>query len=132
MASNRALFRRALLLTAAASCFATPQLAAAQDDEPIDVIVVTATKRAESIQTVPLSITALSGVDLQARGAVDFIDYARAIPNFAFGSTENALASPSREHQMMAQMRRGVRGAEPPLVIRSDRMSLNEQRRIRP
>ncbi|MEM1398098.1 MAG: TonB-dependent receptor plug domain-containing protein, partial [Pseudomonadota bacterium] len=68
-----------------------PAVGSAQDDGFADEILVTATRRAESIQTVGLSITALSGADLQARGAVELIDYARSIPNFAFGSTGDGI-----------------------------------------
>ena len=60
-------------------------------DEVRDVITVTATKREESIQTVGLSISAISGEDLNARGAVDFEDYAVSIPNLAFGATDDGI-----------------------------------------
>ncbi|MDD9797854.1 MAG: TonB-dependent receptor [Alphaproteobacteria bacterium] len=61
------------------------------DEAVIDAIVVTATKRAESIQSVGLSISAISGEDLQARGAVDFEDYALTVPNLAFGATDDGI-----------------------------------------
>lgn len=67
-----------------------PLNAAAQSSNP-DEIIVTATKRAESLQDVGLSISAIRGVDLQARGAVDFEDYAISIPNLAFGATDDGV-----------------------------------------
>ena len=62
----------------------------------LEEIVVTATKRAESTQTIPLSITAISGDDLEAQGAVEFFDYATKIPNLSFGAaTDGVLAGRS-------------------------------------
>jgi len=62
------------------------------EDKPLfDEIIVTSTKRAESIQTVGLSVTALQGEDLQQRGAVDFVDYAISIPNLSFGATNDGV-----------------------------------------
>jgi len=62
----------------------------------LEEIIVTATKRAESAQSIPLSITAISGGDLEARGAVDFFDYATSIPNLSFGAaTDGVLAGRS-------------------------------------
>ena len=62
----------------------------------LEEIVVTATKRSESTQTIPLSITAISGEDLEARGAVEFFDYATSIPNLSFGAaTDGVLAGRS-------------------------------------
>ncbi len=43
-------------------------------------IIVTATKRAESVQSVPLSIGVVSGDDLGRRGVVDVQDYLRGMP----------------------------------------------------
>ncbi|MEM6850177.1 MAG: Plug domain-containing protein, partial [Pseudomonadota bacterium] len=82
---------KAFLCCTVASIAMFPAVGSAQDDGFADEILVTATRRAESIQTVGLSITALSGADLQARGAVELIDYARSIPNFAFGSTGDGI-----------------------------------------
>ncbi|MFL6603408.1 MAG: TonB-dependent receptor [Steroidobacteraceae bacterium] len=52
--------------------------------EALEEVVVTATKRAESLQAVPLSITALTGQDLESKEAVNFVDYARTVPNLTF------------------------------------------------
>src|ERR1700733_4056904 len=53
--------------------------AAAEDANPsgdlaLTEIIVTATRRAERLQDVPMSITALSGVELTRRGANDVDD----------------------------------------------------------
>ncbi len=47
-------------------------------------VIVTATKRSESVQDVPLSITVLDGEALERAGMVDFKDYAVHVPNLAF------------------------------------------------
>ncbi len=57
----------------------------------IEEIIVTSTKREESLYTIGLSVTALQGEDLWARGAVDFEDYAIGIPNLSFGTTDDGV-----------------------------------------
>jgi len=51
----------------------------------LEEIVVTATRREESVQSVPMSITAITEVDLEKRAATQFFDYASSIPNLSFG-----------------------------------------------
>lgn len=60
------------------------QIAAEQagSDGQIQDIVVTAQKRSESSQKVPLSITALSNESLQARGISDVVGLATSVPGF--------------------------------------------------
>lgn len=48
----------------------------------IEEIVVTAQKRSESVQQVPISITALTGDELDNKGLDDLQDVARYVPNF--------------------------------------------------
>ncbi len=50
----------------------------------LEEVVVTASKRAESLQDAPLSITAMSSQQLDEMGVNDFIDYAVRIPNLGF------------------------------------------------
>ena len=88
----KTLHKSMLLLSSALMALQVNTVVAQEEADDIrDIITVTATKREESIQTVGLSITAISGVDLQARGAVELEDYARSIPNFAFGSTDDGI-----------------------------------------
>ncbi len=49
-------------------------------DERVEEIVVTAQKRAERIQDVPISITAVTSEDIDRRGLVSSSDYLRGIP----------------------------------------------------
>ena len=56
-----------------------PSVGAAAGD-----IVVTASKRvASTVQDTPISVQALSGDDLKARGAVDFADFYRSVPGLS-------------------------------------------------
>ena len=60
--------------------------------EPDGDIIVTATRRANTLQQVPLSITALNEAALQARTATSFLDYAGAAPNLSFGTTGEGVS----------------------------------------
>lgn len=83
-----------LLLNASTNAFA--QSAAAEDANPasdieLEEIIVTAQKRAERAQDVPISIAAVSGERLERAGIVNPLDLAREIPNLKinphFGSS---------------------------------------------
>ena len=52
-------------------------------------VIVTATKRAESIQDVPLSITAVSGEKLEQRGITDVLSLDRAVPGLVIENSGN-------------------------------------------
>ena len=56
----------------------------------LGAITVTAQKREENIQDVPISITALTGEDLEVRGLTDITDVAQSIPNFDMPSSNNS------------------------------------------
>ena len=75
-------FKRALLATSAATLFVTgfAQMAAAQIEE----IVVTARKRAENLQEVPLSIAAFSAKDLKDLDIRGVYELQNFTPNFSF------------------------------------------------
>ncbi len=60
----------------------------------LEEIVVTATKRAQDIQDVPMSIAVLDGQDLDRRGVVGMEDYLRSIPGvnqIDRGGQDNAI-----------------------------------------
>ena len=71
---------------AAALCLATPfSIAQAQDSPPSDdeisqEIIVTAQKRATTLQEVPFSIAAMTGDDLTESGATNIVELARNVP----------------------------------------------------
>lgn len=64
-------------------------MAASGDDTSsatLQEVVVTATRRAESAQAVPMSITALSAKKLETAHVETFQDYARLVPNLSYAS----------------------------------------------
>lgn len=74
----------ALLLALVANQAAAQDTAPADDAEAAGTtdIIVTAQKRSESVNSVPLSITAVSGGDLQAQGVTDVAGLAKVTPGF--------------------------------------------------
>jgi hypothetical protein len=59
----------------------------------LEEITVTAQKRAESEQTVPLSMTTFSAVALQEKAVVDFFDYGTKVPNLGFAYTGDGMST---------------------------------------
>ena len=95
MNASRSFARRASgLLLASTAVFGTgayaqdaagtqQQQPAAQQDADGEVIVVTATKRAENLQDVPIAITAITTKTLDDLQVNDFNDYARLVPSLS-------------------------------------------------
>ncbi|HEY1928747.1 MAG TPA: TonB-dependent receptor [Caulobacteraceae bacterium] len=73
----------ALQASAAASADSN---AAADGPASVSEIVVTASKRESTVQTTPISISAVSGADLQARGIASFADLAQGTPGVSLKS----------------------------------------------
>lgn len=59
----------------------------------LEEVIVTATKRSESMQSVPLSVSSISGDELRERGLTEFFDYAVTIPNLSFGAATDGILS---------------------------------------
>ncbi len=59
----------------------------------LDVITVTAQKRAESEQTVPLSMTTFGAVALEQKAVSSFFDYATKVPNLGFAPTGDGVGT---------------------------------------
>jgi iron complex outermembrane receptor protein len=76
----------------AAFC-AAPAMPAETGTGGLEEIVVTAQKRAESEQTVPMSMTTFSSVSLQQKAINDFFDYATKVPNLAFAPTGDGVGT---------------------------------------
>jgi iron complex outermembrane receptor protein len=91
--ASQLLLLRTVALSAGA-CFATQAGAnEATDTEPaaagaLEEIVVTATRREESISRVPISITAISQEMLDQKGIKDFADVARFTPGVSFDTSQ--------------------------------------------
>src|SRR6266853_2146339 len=56
----------------------------APPSEELQEIIVTAEKRDSTVQKTPISITAISGTDLQAQGLSDFTSVAQQVPGVSF------------------------------------------------
>ena len=57
----------------------------------LEEVIVTATRRAESIQDVPVSVSAISGEQIQDLGIVDMEDLSVYVPNFEFSDVSIIL-----------------------------------------
>lgn len=77
----------AVLVALGASSFAHAQESETQNKAKIETIEVTATKRSESIQDVPVTVSALSGEALENLGVDNFQDYVEFLPNVVFQGT---------------------------------------------
>jgi len=63
------------------------QSVAQEAGKGLEEVVVTAQKRSESINSVPMSITAISGDQLQALGVSDMSQLAKTVPGFAYADS---------------------------------------------
>lgn len=77
----------AVLTALAASGSLYAEEASKQNKAQIEVIEVTATKRSESIQDVPVTVTALTGDSLETLGVSNFDEYVEFLPNVVFQGT---------------------------------------------
>ena len=80
--------RRVLLLTASATSLATlaaPAFAQSDDGATVGEVIVTAQRRAQNIQDVPLAVTAFSQQQLEAAQIDDAADLVRFTPSVTGG-----------------------------------------------
>jgi outer membrane receptor protein involved in Fe transport len=81
--------RRTIVLVtglAAMSTILCDSALAQTDSDVLPEVVVTAEKRESTVQSTPLSITAVSGAQLQSQGITDVMDVARQIPGISMRS----------------------------------------------
>ena len=83
--ANTPTVRKTMIAAAVATALTTPVLA----QEVLDEVIVTATKRAESIQDVPLAVTAVSGDQLVKMQITDILSLEQAIPGLTVASYGN-------------------------------------------
>lgn len=128
----------AALIAAAASL---TQPAAAQDVQDqnaqadsgpvsVDEIIVTASKRRETVQAIPLSITVLGAEELEQSGIDNFRDYAVRVPNLSFGYT-NSLGGAAQNIALRGLFGAGTTGLyldETPLAASVDPRVLDLER----
>ena len=93
---NQSASRLALLLAASVACVgANPVLAqdgadqSAEEELPAGAIIVTAQRRAENLQDVPVSLTAVTGDMLKSRQINDLTGVAVAAPSLQVGADNN-------------------------------------------
>jgi len=58
----------------------------AHDENTVETVIVTAEKRAENSQRVPVALTALDGSTLNQQGVMGFPDLAQRVPDLRFGN----------------------------------------------
>ena len=90
--------KKYLLLTGIAAYLGPWCALALADTEPaaagqLEEITVTATKRSESEQNVPMSITTFGAVALEQKDINSFFDYATKVPNLAFAPTGDGVGT---------------------------------------
>ena len=71
----------AMALSAVALPLAQPALAQMEQKLAVEEVVVTAQRRSESLQEVPIAVTALTGEELAMRGLADIGELAQSVPS---------------------------------------------------
>ena len=79
MKTTRTAFCRTAIALGVAAAYSIPSYA------QLEEVIVTATKRAESTQDIPMSVQAVSGERLEAMAITDLGDLSTTIPNFSIG-----------------------------------------------
>ena len=82
-------------LLATTICLPQATFAQENDDSPFEEIIVTATKREESIYEVPVAMSAFSAATIEKQGITDLVDIGKFVPNlnvtsFSAGHTSSA------------------------------------------
>ena len=80
---NKASLKQKLIVTSMATAMGitVAPVSFAQEATGIEEIIVTARQRAESSQDVPMTITALSGEDIERQGITTLEDFSRFVSN---------------------------------------------------
>ena len=94
------------LASALLACMHPAHAADAGETPVLEEITVTAQKRSENLQDVPVSIQAFSTARLEELGIGDFDDYAKYLPSVSF----QKVGSPSFEHTYMRGVSSGGDG----------------------
>lgn len=88
--------KRTLLLAAASAVAMTSGAAVAQDTRSVDIITVTAQKREQGIQDVPVAVSAYNAELLEDSGIRDFKDLMVIAPGLNVTSTSNEFVTTAR------------------------------------
>jgi iron complex outermembrane receptor protein len=87
-AARSALLGSAAFLASSFTAAAQEQPAAAEKDQKVERVVVTAQKKSESIRDVPMGVTALTEEDLGRLRATSFSDYVALVPGMSSSEPE--------------------------------------------
>ena len=74
----------------AASSMVMAQETPQTEQTAVDDIIVTARRREESLQDVPVAVTATTGEQLEARGAADITELARSVPSLTLNAARGS------------------------------------------
>ena len=86
--------QRAWLAIAVTACtFTLPLAPAAQEQGILEEIIVTAQKRAQNIQDIPVAVTALSGENLVELGITDMFDLQQSVPGLRVDQSQTATTA---------------------------------------
>ncbi len=83
-------FRTRILSCTALLAVAAPAFAQETPDSGRDVVIITANKRAENLQEVPVAVTAIGGEQLQDLGVTDVLDLNALAPSLQIKTDDNA------------------------------------------
>ncbi|MEM9288384.1 MAG: TonB-dependent receptor [Pseudomonadota bacterium] len=75
-----------LYISAAAACLSTAPASAKNESDGLEVIIVNAQRRAETLQEVPVAVSAFSGEDLTSSGVFSFNDIETLVPSLEIES----------------------------------------------
>jgi len=84
MSLSRTIHRARSTVTIATTLAVAAPAALAQSVPVLEEVVVTATKRAQSIQDVPVAVSALTSADIQSRGFSQYSDFLNSVPGVYF------------------------------------------------
>ena len=82
--------------------------ASEQEAARLEDVVVTAQRRAQSLQDVPISITVFDGETLEANRVEGITDYLTMAPNVSFDTQGNPVLNPVRSEAQYLTYRLGV------------------------
>jgi iron complex outermembrane receptor protein len=105
-----------VLLNTAASIL--PAAAQTEGSVAIEEIIVTAVRREENLQRVPIAVTAFSGADLVAKGIDELYAIAQRVPSFVFDSQDQA--EPNLYIRGVGSQQANDAAAEMPIAIYFD------------
>ncbi len=89
----KAQFNRQLLSALITGLAAGAMTANAQNAPALEEVVVTAQKRAQSLQDVPLAVSAMTGEGMLEAGINDIVDLSRQVPSLSVQNSNGVMTS---------------------------------------